>query len=963
MSDNFRTTDGLFRPWISAVELPDNSGLSAPERGGGRVPRPRSEISEGVSGEMRAFAEFLRDLVDECGVTQQNLALKIGFPPQRLSETLRGELLPLLDVVERIVNATVPVPRRPMMLKRAERLHGNAAAAPRAPALVRSERQVESLLAQKESLFNDLDALRKDGALLVMFLLRMIARLDRQMRDLTSERDALQRDHAPYTTKLDELGRELWRTKQQRERASQKLETAQEQRADAEQRYIAAQLEIEELQEELAKLRAGHEASAPGPAHETEFSGNPESVAGLSDDIDDALSKIDVVLHTQAETIQRLSEHGDDASSGYPADNRTTSEDGPGDDEPVDSEEPADTPAYDTDAPAASPAHQPTTAAEAAGFGPLHVLRLADSLWHRGEHEELVAQLERAVSLQTPEEIETTSVLLRGLRDGPDIRSLLSSVLSRRGKRPPSPPPPSPWPSAAQPSPSAGFLSLTVAPDACGTVRACPLEDAPDTPRRHSPTARSQHDRQHADALLPPGYPLATPPVLERQYEREYLVRILARGRSVRLTGARGSGRTTLLGLVAEDCVGVAPDDVVRLDGHGKGPAELLYELCGAVFDLRGHRIGQTRLHRLVQQIGAIVVIDDLGFGGDELDEFLRAAPECAFLFSATPGTPVPSDDSYVEEVHLGPLSRQACGDLLRWSVGRELTENENFWAGDVWFIADGLALSLVQAGSLLRHRENQSLPPAAQGAAAASALASRLSEEAREVLRLAVALGGEVPHRWHLPALLGRSDADASVAELVQCGLVTVVGARYRLADRVAPQLDADGYAEGAIDRLCSIGGHYAWYAGNAGVTPRQITLEAPAILSTLAGLTTSDAHSCTSTAVRLARSVSVKFAAGGAWEAWRRALRYGRHAAQQQHDAVADRAYFHHELGLLFLCRGEREPARAALEAAVTLHASLSDSEGAERGRRALALLAARQAAAEPVATTLRLLAPSPA
>lgn len=181
-------------------------------------------------------------------------------------------------------------------------------------------------------------------------------------------------------------------------------------------------------------------------------------------------------------------------------------------------------------------------------------------------------------------------------------------------------------------------------------------------------------------------------------------------------------------------------------------------------------------------------------------------------------------------------------------------------------FTADGLVLSLVQAGALLRHRGNQPLPPAAQAAAPVHAVASRLSEDAREVLRPAVALGGEVPHRWHLPALLGSSDADASVAELVQCGLVTAVGARYRLADRVGPQLERAGYAEGAIDRLCAIGGHYAWYAGDVGVTPRQTEPEAPAILSALAGLAATADHSCVSTAVQLARSASAKFAAAGA-------------------------------------------------------------------------------------------------
>ncbi|MFD0440174.1 hypothetical protein [Streptomyces chartreusis] len=821
--------------------------------------------------------------------------------------------------------------------------------------MIRSKQQVESLLIEKERLFNDLDALRKDGALLVMFLLRMIARLDRQMRDLTSERDELQRDSTMYAGKIDVLGRELWRTKQQRERASQKLETAQEQRADAEQRYITAQLEIEQLQEELAKLRAEQGAPGMDSANDKRSSEHPE----LSDDIDEALSKIDVVLDTQAETMQRLAAQEEDVASGYPPDNSAASEDGPVGDAPIDAKDIEDSLADDHPDPAESPGPKATTAAEAAGFGPLHVLRIADSLWRRGERKELIAQMKRAIALQTPDEIETTGVLLKGLKDGPEIHGLLRSVVVRRNERTPSPDQPT-QKKATQPAAPDGFLTLTVAPNACGTVNPCPLEDAPDTPSRLGPAARVLHNRQQADGLLPPDFPFAKPPVLERQGERERLVRTLARGRSVRLTGARGSGRTTLLDIVAEDCSDLAPDGVVRLDGHGKGASELLYELCGTVFDLAGHRIGLTRLLRLVKEIGALVVIDDLGFGGAELEAFLDATPECAFLLAATPETPVPSADSHVEEVHLGPLSQQASRELLRWSVGRELTDNENLWVDSVCFIADGLALSLIQAGALLRLRDKQSLPSVAQGAAAVGSLASQVSEHAREVLRLAVALNGEVPHRWQLPAHLNRADTDSLVAELVQCGLVTPAGARYRLGDGVLPQLEVEGFADGALDRLCSIGRKYAWYAGNADVTPRHIAIEAPAILAALAGLATSFEGSSASTALQLARSSAAKFAAVGAWGNWRRTLLYGRYAAQHHPGAIADAAYFHHELGLLALCCGEDESARAALEAAVTLHDSLSDTAEAESGRRALALLAERQAA-EPVATRLCLLVPS--
>ncbi|MGW2701409.1 hypothetical protein [Streptomyces sp. NPDC001340] len=40
---------------------------------------------------------------------------------------------------------------------------------------------------------------------------------------------------------------------------------------------------------------------------------------GAFDDVDDALSKIDGVLHTQAETMQRLSEPDDDTPSPAPS--------------------------------------------------------------------------------------------------------------------------------------------------------------------------------------------------------------------------------------------------------------------------------------------------------------------------------------------------------------------------------------------------------------------------------------------------------------------------------------------------------------------------------------------------------------------------------------------------------------------------------------------------------------------
>ena len=54
-----------------------------------------------------------------------------------------------------------------------------------------------------------------------------------------------------------------------------------------------------------------------------------------------------------------------------------------------------------------------------------------------------------------------------------------------------------------------------------------------------------------------------------------------------------------------------------------------------------------------------------------------------------------------------------------------------------------------------------------------------------------------------------------------------------------------------------------------------------------------------------------------------------------------VAEEAYFHHELGVLALCNGGLDRARAELEASIGLRGALSDKRGTVAGRRALALV----------------------
>ncbi|MFE9403645.1 ATP-binding protein [Streptomyces sp. NPDC006530] len=515
----------------------------------------------------------------------------------------------------------------------------------------------------------------------------------------------------------------------------------------------------------------------------------------------------------------------------------------------------------------------------------------------------------------------------------------------------------------------AGDFLLTVNPVDGSEIENCPPGEIPGHPVRRTAAERAESERA-ARPPLPPGLMTPAPALLERAEERARLVRLLGRGRSVRLTGPAGAGRSALLDAVAGDCAELAPDGVVRLSGHRRGPAELLHELYATVFHTPLYRPDRPTLLDRVHEIGAVVVLDDLEFGGAALEELLMATPECAYVFAATPDTPAPHPDSHVEEVFLAGLGRNASLELLERAVDRPLTDEEANWAGDLWFESEGLPLRFVQAGALLRQRDRLRgegtsldaygfpvdepadasvfsgegreipLPTLGEGAAPAALLASRLSEAARATLRFAVALGGEVPHQAHLPALIGDTHADAALGELLDSGLLSPVGSRYRLAAGVLTQLESTGYAGDAGERAHSSAQHYTWWTGHPSVTPERAAAEADAVLAAMSALVPGDQDEHPATAVKLARTAAPVFAAGLHWGAWERSLRVGSEAARLTGE-VGEEAYFHHELGVLALCNGGLDRARAELEASIALRGALSDKRGTVAGRRALALV----------------------
>ncbi|MGF1428458.1 ATP-binding protein [Kitasatospora sp. LaBMicrA B282] len=530
-------------------------------------------------------------------------------------------------------------------------------------------------------------------------------------------------------------------------------------------------------------------------------------------------------------------------------------------------------------------------------------------------------------------------------------------------------------------------------------VRPCPPEHRP-APRRRPGGQPGQGGRTTAGPGPTPAVgPLALGtgpgdlPLLDRDAQVAQLLGKLAEGRSIRLLGAPGSGRSSLLAAVAAGSAQLAPHGVIRLCGHRRDADDLLQDLFAAAWQAPGFRPSAAQLPELLASVGAIVVIDEVEQGGTELERLMAAAPECAFLVVPAPGAdrPLPPD-SRLEDHTVGGLTRPACLALTARLAGRRLDDAERAWAVDLWFESQGLPLRFVQAAALLRRRDlavdallaaeedRQSLfgrpepeppldadpavreaelragvplPSVAEAAAPALLLVEGLGEAAETVLRLAVALGGECPTAPHLPALIDVDHGESALRELVDCGLAESIGGHHhRLTTGVQEALAAHWGPD--AESTAGAAQHFSWWVGHGSVSTEQIAAEAEVVLGALRA---DRAAGRLDAVLRLARSAAPALALTLRWGVWRQVLELGLEVARQsgrQHDE----AWFQHELGAYWLCVADGVtagpgPARAALEAACALRGAAGENRQLDASRRLLALLQESELARVPAAS----------
>ncbi|WP_395576886.1 hypothetical protein [Streptomyces sp. BK79] len=277
---------------------------------------------KGQSAEDNAAAALLRQWLDEAGMRMDDIRDKLtpehftdGRIPSRsaLSERLAGLAL-RQDFIEAIADICSPndVRRRQRLAEvQATRLQArtekNEESAPPDTQLVLVQQrsiEVSDRLLRALERQQQLERERNDANQMVLILLSMVDKLQRDITNLARERDR-RRVSDPARADPTQVYERLARTEQQRDTAETELARAKAERQKADQLAEEAAEQVRALTEELERLRG---ATSGAAASEPPFAAPvmQEPMNAGSDDIDLALSKAARHLDDRADRLDQL---------------------------------------------------------------------------------------------------------------------------------------------------------------------------------------------------------------------------------------------------------------------------------------------------------------------------------------------------------------------------------------------------------------------------------------------------------------------------------------------------------------------------------------------------------------------------------------------------------------------------------------------------------------------------------
>jgi hypothetical protein len=488
--------------------------------------------------------------------------------------------------------------------------------------------------------------------------------------------------------------------------------------------------------------------------------------------------------------------------------------------------------------------------------------------------------------------------------------------------RPPPEPAPTLLPDVPAPPPVAVRESQFLIKGADATLAV--TSDADGAAIRHVTRWRRPRARRRRDRLHP--LPGRFANHVDRNAEIASVADSVVSGRAVNLHGDRAIGKTH----VVVESLHRSGEDAIFLDGRGQSADDLLHAIFEEFFvsatPLRDPRVGQG-----LRKSAAVVAIEDVALGTDELRHLLDGAPRCRFLLT--------SRERVLWDgpaIRVGGLDPEFAPALAEQELGRGLEPDEQEAAREIAGALSGHPLRLRQAFSEAR-TANASLAVLKDRLSYPMTLHDRLSslsDVEAEVVRSLAVYGGVSVAGEHLRAMVSEPEIEGALERLESRHDVARDGDRYRLLGVLAHALPLSD--DLALESRLALAHFTSWLEGHT--TDADAALQdMPAVLALLerAFLNGQSVE-----AIRLGRAAEGYLSQRQRWAAWGLVLAIVLACARDLDDSRTE-GWALNQLGARSLGQGRTAEAHKLLEQAAGRREAAGDHRGAKVSRDNLQVL----------------------
>lgn len=425
--------------------------------------------------------------------------------------------------------------------------------------------------------------------------------------------------------------------------------------------------------------------------------------------------------------------------------------------------------------------------------------------------------------------------------------------------------------------------------------------------------------------------PRDLPGFIDREQEQITAVGALAVSESVSVFGEGGIGKTALLRRLAYQSPGDSfPDGIVYLSARGYALDDLRQYIFEAFHESDSRaKPTEAELRRLLQELKALILLDDLVLNYSDAAELVNSAPQCSFIFASTERCLW--GEGYC--IELGGLSLEDSVTLFEHELRRPLDGKERTAAQNFCRAVGGHPLYILQGAALALHEHPfTGITDESEETFVKNTLA-KLTRPQRQVISLLTAAGNAPMPTHHLIKMIPEPKVEDAIRELLDLKLIQAHSPAYNLTGTFALTVERTMDISDWEERLRTY--FIGWIKQNP---PLPDVTDALNVLLNL--LEKSNRDHRWDDVIAIGRGIEKALILGKRWSAWMRVLEMILKAAE----AIGNRAaqgWALHQLGTRELCINNLDPARQFLTQALKIREALNDKAGAAVTRHNLNLI----------------------